>query len=222
MVNGLSRISIFFFLFLMGVPLGGCSKFLPSVYGEGAVLGQTAEENKEIVYGHIYIALSDDFEMIGGPIRVTWSPEPSVAKLDKQYLTSTFYEYDNTFYITQWTQLDTDKFYFEPLPDETVQRWGNKWQERKFTVSAATKNPEYAQYFDYMRRYEKHLSDVFTVTVYAKRFSGRVLIRVIEFVPVNGAGGDILQIQELYPLIKYETVEIPNEISTGKTDTSTK
>lgn len=214
------RTSIAFFLILCCFSFAGCSKFLPSVYGEGAVFGRAEEENREPVYGHVYIRLPSDFTMVGGPIKVEWKPVAiSPERNEPQYLVSTFYEYDDTFYVTQWTKLDTDKFYFEPLPDEKVLRWGTKWQERKFTVSSSTINPEYVQYFDYMRRFEKNLSKVFTITVYAKRFSGRVLIRVLEFVPVDSIGGKILQFQELYPLVKYETVKIPDELPDKENDT---
>lgn len=213
------RTSIVFFLIVGSFSLVGCSKFLPSVYGEGALFGDAEKDNREAVYGHIYITLPNDFTMVGGAIKVVWYPVATSPERNKpQYLTSTFYEYDDTFYVTQWTKLDTDKFYFEPLPDEKVRRWGNKWQERKFTVSAKTTNPEYVQYFDYMRRFEKNLSDVFTITVYAKRFSGRVLIRVLEFVPVESIGGKILQFQELYPLVQYKTVKIPPGLPEEKGD----
>ena len=218
-MNRIWRTSIALFLIVGSMSFAGCSKFLPSIYGEGALFGKAAKEDREKIYGHIYIKLPDGFTMIGGPIKVVWRPVALSPELNQpQYLTSTFYEYDDAFYITQWTKLDTDKFYFVPLPDEKVSRWGTKWQERKYTVSSKTTNQEYIQYFDYMRRFEKDLSDVFTITVYAKRFSGRVLIRVLEFVPVKSVGGKILQFQELYPLAKYKTVEIPDDLPDEKSD----
>jgi hypothetical protein len=193
------------------IAMTGCSgnvmsTVLPSAFGEDAVFGEEAIDLKKVVYGHIAIDLPSGYSSLG-TVDVTWTPAVTIPDLSlPQYLSTTFYESDGTYFLTQWTRLDTDKFYFKPLSNETVERWGHKWQVTTFTVPTGTVNSEYAQYIAFMKKNDETLPEAFAVKVYAKRFSGRVIVRVLEFVPSTGGSVLIPQFQELYPITAYSTI----------------
>ncbi|MEZ0575094.1 hypothetical protein ACAG65_03540 [Halodesulfovibrio aestuarii] len=189
----------------------GCSKMLPSMFGDDAMFGEDVQERREVVYGYIFINLSSSFTKLG-TVEVSWSPAITILGMSlPQYLSTTVYENDGTYYLTQWTQLGTDIYYFEPLANETAERWGNSWQRTSFTVPVNTDNNEYRQYIEYIKQQGQSLPESFAVTVYAKRFSGRIIARVLEFTPSTGASASIPQFNQLYPLVSYETVK-KNEI----------
>lgn len=191
------------------------STVLPSAFGEDAVFGEEAIDLKKVVYGHITIDLPSVYSSLG-TVDIAWTPAVSIPDLSlPQYLSTTFYASAGTYFLTQWTRLGTDTFYFKPLSNENVERWGNKWQVTTFTVPVDTMNNEYSQYIAFMKKHNGTLPEAFAVKVYAKRFSGRVIVRVLEFVPSNGASVRIPRFQELYPVTAYSTVEV----QTGSTRT---
>lgn len=200
------QIGLIVFL-LCCVAAAGCSKMFPSMFGEDAMFGEDVQERREVVYGHVFIDLPSTFTNLG-TVEVTWSPAVSIPDMSlPQHLSTTVYEHDDTYYLTQWTRLGTEKYYFEPLANETTERWGNRWQRTTFTVPVNTDNNEYAQYVEYVRQQDMSLPESFAVTVYAKRFSGRIIVRVLEFIPSEGASALIPQFNQLYPLVPYRTVE---------------
>ncbi|MCG8530887.1 MAG: hypothetical protein MI749_09505 [Desulfovibrionales bacterium] len=181
----------------------------PSVFGEDAVLGETQQERLEPVYGHIAIDLPSSFSLIGS-VDIMWAPAMRVEGLvSPQYLSSTFYGHSGVYYVTQWTQLGTDTAYFVALMDETTSRWNREWEERTYVVPSNTANHEYAQYFEYLKQHGKKLAARYRVVVYAKRFSGRVMVRVLEFTPSDESGNPPEMFQHLYPLQPYATVSVP-------------
>jgi hypothetical protein len=187
--------------------MAGCSKMVPSMFGDDAMFGKTAQERREVVYGHIFIDLPSKFTILG-TLDVGWSPDVTIPDLTlPQKLETKVYDDGSVYYLTQWTRLGTEKYYFEPLENENTERWGNKWQLTAFTVPANTDNPEYVQYMAYMKQQGETLPVAFTVTVYAKRFSGRVIVRVLEMTPSKGASVLIPQFSQLYPVVPFETVD---------------
>lgn len=193
--------------FLCCVNALGCSKMFPSVFGDDAMFGENVQERREEVYGHVFIDLPSNFSTLG-TFEVLWKPVVTIPDMSlPQHLATTVYEDGGTYYLTQWTRLGTEKYYFEPLENETTERWGNKWQRAAFTVPANTANHEYAQYIDYMKQQGETLPEAFAVTVYAKRFSGRIIVRVLELIPSEGASALIPQFNKLYPVVPYKTVD---------------
>lgn len=189
------------------VSMAGCSKIFPSVFGDDAMFGETAQERREVVYGHIFIDLSSKFTLLG-TLEVLWSPDVTISDLTlPQKLTTQVYGDGSVYYLTQWTRLGTEKYYFEPLENETTDRWGNKWQLTTFTVPENTDNQEYSQYIEYMKQQGKTMPEAFAVNVYSKRFSGRVIIRVLELTPSKGRSVFIPQFSQLYPVVALQTVD---------------
>lgn len=192
------------------VSMAGCSKIFPSVFGDDAMFGETAQEQREVVYGHIVIDLPSKFTLLG-TLEVLWSPDVTIPDLTlPQKLATKVYEDGGVYYLTQWTRLGTEKYYFEPLENENTDRWGNKWQLTTFTVPAITDNKEYIQYIEYMKQQGETLPEAFAVTVYAKRFSGRVIVRVLELIPAKGGSALIPQFSQLYPVVAFKTVDNSN------------
>jgi len=191
---------------------GAWSQILPSLFGEEAMFGQTERELREEVYGHISIDLPSTFTNVG-TVEVMWSPSIIIPDMEPPlYLVTTVYVDNGVFYMTQWTQLETTKYYFKPLTNESTERWDNEWQVISFAVPSTTANHEYAQYFDYIKMNGLSLSESYNVTVYAKRFSGRIMIRVLEFMPEEiNEDTMITQFNELYPLVSYKTVVNPEQ-----------
>lgn len=196
------------------VSMAGCSKMFPSVFGDDAMFGETAQERREVVYGHIFIDLPSKFTLLG-TLEVLWSPDVTIPDLTlPQKLETKVYEDGGVYYLTQWTRLGTEKYYFEPLENENTDRWGNKWQLTTFTVPAITDNQEYIQYIEYMKQQGETLPEAFAVTVYAKRFSGRVIVRVLELTPSKGGSALIPQFSQLYPVVAFKTVDDSNSEDT--------
>lgn len=191
--------------------ISGCSTMFPSIFGQDAVLGESSDEQRKEVYGHISITLPPEYKALG-LATIKWSPDVPIPDLKgPQELTTIGYEYNGTFYLTQWTRLETSKYYFEPLENETTERWGTRWQRTTFTVPSNTDNQEYSQYMFYMRKEDGSLPEAYAVTVYAKRFSGRVIVRVLELVPSTGTGSVFIpRFSQLYPVVPYQTVENPD------------
>lgn len=189
------------------VSMAGCSTIFPSVFGDDAVFGETAQEQREEVYGHIFINLPSKFTTLG-TLEVLWSPDVTIPDLTlPQKLETKVYEDGGVYYLTQWTRLGTEKYYFETLENENTDRWGNKWQLTTFTVPTSTDNQEFVQYIDYMKQQGEKLPEAFAVNVYAKRFSGRVIVRVIELTPSKGGSALIPQFSQLYPVVAFKTVD---------------
>lgn len=220
------RIMLLALCLLSCVVITGCSTMFPSIFGQDAVLGESSDEQRKEVYGHISITLPPTYKALG-IATIKWSPDVPIPDLKgPQELTTTGYEYKGTFYLTQWTRLETSKYYFEPLENETTERWGTRWQRTTFTVPSNTDNQEYSQYMFYLREDDGSLPEAYNVTVYAKRFSGRVIVRVLEFVPSTGAGSAFIpRFSQLYPVVPYRTVENPDTqqiIMPQKTDAVSK
>lgn len=195
-------------LLLISIVAAGCgssaSRILPSVFDE-------TEGRREVIYGHLFIEMPSSATRLG-TVEISWSPAVDIPDMPlPQYLSTTVYENDGTYYLTQWTQLDTEKYYFKPLKNEATERWDNKWQSIKFTVPVNTDNQEYVQYIDFLKQQEQSLPESFDVTVYAKRFSGRIIVRVLELTPAEGASARILKFNQLYPVMPYKTVEKSGE-----------
>ncbi|WP_139296749.1 hypothetical protein [Halodesulfovibrio marinisediminis] len=174
------------------------------------MFGEDIQERREVVYGHVFIDLPSTYTRLG-TVEVAWNPTVRIPDMPlPQYLSTTVYANNGTYYLTQWTQLDTEKYYFKPLEKEATERWGSKWQSLKFTVPVNTDSQEYRQYIDYLKQLEQSLPEAFDVAVYAKRFSGRIIVRVLEFTPAEGASARIYQFNQLYPVVPYKTVEEAN------------
>ncbi|OBQ52406.1 hypothetical protein [Halodesulfovibrio spirochaetisodalis] len=197
---------------LFSLIAAGCSSnvmstIYPGTFGEEVAIGQKAEDVRKVVYGHVFIDIPSTYSNLG-TVEVAWQPSVPIPDLTvPQYLSTTVYAYNGTYYFTQWTRLGSDKYYFEPLVNEDVERWGTTWQLTTFTVPADTANSEYSQYFNFLQQQDEELSDSFAINVYAKRFSGRVIIRVLELRPATGASVLVPQFPELYPVRTYRTVE---------------
>ncbi|MFA9393419.1 MAG: hypothetical protein ACERJ1_01725 [Halodesulfovibrio sp.] len=189
------------------VSMAGCSKIFPSVFGDDAMFGKTVQEQREEVYGHIIIDLPTTFTALG-TVEVLWSPDVTIPDLTlPQKLETKVYKDGGAYYLTQWTRLGTEKYYFETLKNENTDRWGYKWQLTTFTVPANTDNQEYSQYIKYMKEQGGKLAPAFAVNVYAKRFSGRVIVRVIELTPSKDENTPIPQFSQLYPVVPLQTVD---------------
>ncbi|MCT4536379.1 hypothetical protein [Halodesulfovibrio sp.] len=101
---------------------------------------------------------------------------------------SEIYGKDCSYVIVQKMVFKTPYYRVSALVGSTAEMWGTGWRKGDYSLSSATTDQEYAQYFASIRENGGQLAPMYTVAMYDQRVTPNVIARVIKLTPTSTGG----------------------------------